>query len=318
MFTIYGIDGTNGVVDNGIVWSTIIISLAISIAFYVLRGIGLFVMAKKQNVKYAWLAFIPCTWVYVACKIIGDARFFGRTVNKLALWFTIIFAVCEVLMLVYDFIIWFPVVGNFLAGNELCLVIGAEENWISDLTVIWEGFPIFGGDTFVNPYGSASRVIYLILNIVDIVSSILSLGTIIITIWIYINLFKKYWPRHFILAAVLSWMGIFAPLVFGLQLLVNLFEFLHIKGCESAYIGSRVGSRVSAVEEENTLYEPFGFVVFLFLCAPLQLSRQRGVPIGYFRREFEYRVALIEFPGVVPCRSCDRYADVLCFEADEP
>ena len=108
--------------STGLVWTMAIISIVAKIAFYLLRSIGLFVMAKKRGLDKAFLAFIPCVWMYTACKLIGNARIFGFTFEKVALAFCIVFSVGQVLNFFYNFIIYFPVVGNFLAGKQLYLV----------------------------------------------------------------------------------------------------------------------------------------------------------------------------------------------------
>ena len=52
------------------------------------------------------------------------------------------------------------------------------------------------------------------LNTVYYLSSLFGLVSTIITIFMYVNLFRKFWPQHFIIGAILSVVGLFGPLVF--------------------------------------------------------------------------------------------------------
>ena len=73
-------------IDNSYIWVGLSIALAIVIAFYLLRSIGLFVLAKRQNVKHAYLAWIPLVWFYLLCKLIGKVRLFNMPYEKIAIW----------------------------------------------------------------------------------------------------------------------------------------------------------------------------------------------------------------------------------------
>ena len=106
-------------IDNWIIWLYVGLSAAVVLAFYVLRSIGIYTLAKRQGLKRAILAWIPCVWVYTACKLVGETNFFGKPLAKLALLLCIVFTVGEVLSFTYEFLYNFPIVGNFLAGREL-------------------------------------------------------------------------------------------------------------------------------------------------------------------------------------------------------
>jgi hypothetical protein len=203
-------------VPNGMVWSSLRIWIAITLAFYVLRSIGLYVMAKMQNFNFKWMAFVPCVWIYVACRLVGESRFFNTTFKKLAVIATVIFGVGQLIQFVFNFILYFPVIGNLLAGGEVVFNM-AEESTITYLEPIVSGFPFFVESNPYTQLGITKEFLYAILNVLDLSSSLFSLASTIILISIYVCLFKKYWPQHFILVPVLSWMGIFAPLVFAVR-----------------------------------------------------------------------------------------------------
>jgi hypothetical protein len=63
----------------------------------------------------------------------------------------------------------------------------------------------------------------------SIASTFTDLATIIIEVTLYINLFKRFWPKHFVLASILSiFVGLFAPLVFAIRKKdpVNYIDYL--------------------------------------------------------------------------------------------
>ena len=98
-----------------------VVPLLVTLLFYVLRSVGLFTLAKRKGLKNVWLSWIPCGWIYIACMLVGETRVFGISFKKAALWLAIIFAVGELLSLVYDFIKWFPYVAYFFAGGEITI-----------------------------------------------------------------------------------------------------------------------------------------------------------------------------------------------------
>ncbi len=207
-------------IENWQVYLTIGLALAVVLAFYVLRSIGLFVLAKRQNVKHAFLAWIPCVWMYTACKLIGNVKVFGRPFAKLALIFCIIFSVAEVLTLVYQALVYFPLVGNFLAGKEICYapyITEADTDFFKNYHQFATNSGIYVTDSFVNPYGVGLITVNRILSVISIISTIVDLASIVIVITVYINLFRKFWPQHYVLASILSVFGVFAPFVFAIR-----------------------------------------------------------------------------------------------------
>ena len=161
------IDGVfNQTIPQGQVILIAAISIAVTLAFYVLRSIGLFVMAKRAKVKHAFIAWIPYAWMYIAVKLIKKVKFFGKPMEKLAVILCIIFSIAGVLELVYQALIYFPLVGNFLAGREISVLMagGTREEiaeQIRGLTQYWGMGGVYYDSEFVNPYGDA---VYGIIN----------------------------------------------------------------------------------------------------------------------------------------------------------
>ena len=58
----------------------------ISLASYILRGIGLYTIAKHRGYEYAWLAFIPFFRVYLQGKLSGDITFKNKTMRDTGIW----------------------------------------------------------------------------------------------------------------------------------------------------------------------------------------------------------------------------------------
>ncbi|MBQ9734884.1 MAG: hypothetical protein IJV95_03385 [Clostridia bacterium] len=207
-------------VESWQLYLTIGLTLAVVLAFYALRSIGLYVLAKRQNVKHAFLAWIPCVWMFTACKLIGNIKTFGRPFAKLALIFCIVFSVAEVLTIVYEILVYFPLVGNYLAGREICYapyITADDVEFLANYSEYATNSDIYVTSEFVNPYGVGIITVNKILSVISIVSMIFDLASTVIVIMVYINLFRKFWPQHYVLAAILSIFGLFAPFVFAIR-----------------------------------------------------------------------------------------------------
>lgn len=61
--------------------ATVIIIVLSTLALYLFKSIGLYIMAKNENEKTAFLSFIPYGGMYVLGKIIGKTRLFGIQVE---------------------------------------------------------------------------------------------------------------------------------------------------------------------------------------------------------------------------------------------
>ncbi len=186
------------------VYSIAAVVLAVVLTFYALRSIGVFTLSKRKGYKFAWLSFVPCAWLYCACRLIGESRMFGVKFRKLALWVTIVFAVGEAMSLVYNFIDWYPIVRFFQEGGEVTITMSGDGG----------AFVSPDKDTFVNSFPSTSLPVFKVMNII---SYFTSLFTALVTVFMYISLFRNYWPQHYILASVLSVFGLFGVFVFVIR-----------------------------------------------------------------------------------------------------
>lgn len=223
-------------IGHGGVIAIVAVVIAIVLALYVLRSIGIFTLAKRQGVKHAFLAWIPFVWLYTVCKIIGNVKTFGSSFSRLALLFTITVAIAEILTIVYNVLVYYPLFGNVLIGGKPIYLIESTETAYSyfkglGMQEYWTG-GIFYDATFVWPYSpSTDHAISVFSSIAYYISFILDIASVVITINVYIALFRKFWPQHFILASILSFFGLFAPFVFAIRKkdVVNYAEYMRAR-----------------------------------------------------------------------------------------
>ncbi len=201
------------------------ITLAVLLTFYVFRSIGIYTLAKRAGFKNAFLAWIPCAWVYTVCKLIGRDRILGKPAENVATLMVTLFTVVEVITVLYNVLYYFPVCMYVLQGGT---VYFSESNIITP--------------DLITPYSVGVKYF---INILGILSDIGQLANIFVTVTIYFGLFRKYWPEHYILASLLS---IFLDL-FG------IFVFVIRKKEPTDYL-SYVRSRYNV--NPNNQYNPYG------------------------------------------------------------
>lgn len=192
------------------------IVLAVQIALYVLRSLGIYTLAKRHGIKNAFIAWIPYAWIYTACKLIGETKIFGWAFEKLALIIMIIASTYGVFKFVVNYFDYVPIVGYILQGGEFWAEI---ENGVltynpSELV------------DFRNPFDT--KAINVIVKIMDISNIVLNLVVLVATVFMYINLFRKFIPQHYVLYAVLSVVGLFPIFVFVIRKkeAVNYVDYL--------------------------------------------------------------------------------------------
>ncbi len=202
---------------------TVALSAVAVIVLYIFRSIGLFVMAKRAKLKHVILAWIPIFWTITACQLIGKkTKFFGKPFPKMAWLFCLVIGLNELILFLTDFIVYFPLIGNFFAGREIAILMfpaSAEElaSLTQGLTEYWGISGIYHGQDFVNPYGDFHYIFQSVATIFNMLSGIFSFASVFAVITIYVNLFRRYWPQHHVLATILSALGIFGPFVFAVR-----------------------------------------------------------------------------------------------------
>jgi len=209
MLTFYSTLGYAYEVPSYMIWMSVISSLIMPIALYVLRSIGLYTLARRRNIKHAILAVFPCLWFYIVCQLVREVRIFKTTIGKLAILFTVLFSLSQILTFVIEFFDYFPLVGNFLAGREIviCSEEKAAEMALSEYAFL-PGSGIWvhnsGIHKFVNPYGDFYHVFLIIYDVIYYLSMPLDLVCIVMEVTVLMNLFRKFWPQRFVFAFIMS------------------------------------------------------------------------------------------------------------------
>ncbi len=187
------------------IWSIIGVAFAIYLGLYLLRSIGLYMLAKRQGIKKAFLAWIPCVWLFVVCKLIGNSRFFNQPVQNLALVMCIFFSIAEVLTFIYNFLLYFPLLEYAVIRGET-LYIGNSYEVGSSLVPylnISGGIGIYVEKT-IYPFGMSVKTLSNVITIINYISPIFDIASIFITVSVYFALFRKFWPQHYMLVSLLS------------------------------------------------------------------------------------------------------------------
>ena len=215
---VFSSNGNYAEIPHGAILSIFVIVLAIALLFYLLRSFGLYKLAARGGVKNAWFSFIPCLWMYTACKIIGKSKLFGKSFESLAIWFFLLFTFAAAIPLTYNGILIGPYIGYLLKGNTVTIVVGANS-------------------TTISPMAEYPRWILTLLDVFSIASYFMRIAEIFIAVTVYVNLFRKFWPEHYILAAVLSFMGLFGPFVFAIRNRkeVNFAEYIRRRFYSAGY-----------------------------------------------------------------------------------
>ncbi len=179
------------------------IILAGYIALYTLRSIGLYKLAKAKGLKCKLLAVFPLVWVYILVRLIEEGKFFGLSLKKLAVLFTIIVSLSVLINLAYQIIIYYPVALNIFNGNAIHVDIGANLADTGVRLTKYVGSIFVEEESFIPVYFNVSAV-NKALYVLSYASLPFDLMAIFINITLFINVFKKYWPQKMMLATILS------------------------------------------------------------------------------------------------------------------
>lgn len=163
----------------------VLIAVLIWTGLFVLQGVGLCLMAKKQNVSKRWRAFVPFANLLLIGKLAGEANFFGNKVKRAGLYamlaqiFTTLFCFAEIFAVLY-------------------------------LSTV-KGLPTF--DDLGRPYWSNvegfSYAMTVLLNVCTMFSPILQMIYEVLIFIIVLALYKKYVPSSYFGLGVLT---LFIPL----------------------------------------------------------------------------------------------------------
>lgn len=259
--TVIDISGFSTSISSGLIIGMLSVVLAVTLTLYVLRSIGLFVMAKKQGIKNPWIAILPFVWVWTACKIIGDARIFGKVRKNFASFALLVVLASELLTLIINLIVFVPICGYYMQGGEILISMGEK-----GIATGFIPYPLYQGlyvkDNFLYPYLGANWLVTMAIAFSYVVD-VADLISIFVMVTIYIAIFRKYWPEHNVLASVLSvFTPIFGVLVFAVR---NRQPVDFEKYMRQKFYGMHYGSDNSGYNTQNTYgredinKDPFGF-----------------------------------------------------------
>lgn len=143
--------------------------------FYAFRGVALYKMAKKRDIKEAYLAFIP-----FACYIfIGKLQARGKAVAKTRKFY-LVALICSAVYLGISLI------------TDICFAVKPMK------TLIIDGNQLTESDFYRGSFA---------LNALDMISYVAMLGYVIFTLYAYSNLFRAYTPTKVFRYNVFSLLG---------------------------------------------------------------------------------------------------------------
>ncbi len=247
MFTIIDSTGFGMTVTKGTVLSFILVTLAVNIALYILRSIGVYTLSKRAGVKTAWLGWIPCVWVYPLFKVLKNEHIFGMNFSSCAVAFTVIFAVSHAFTFACNFLEWFPYIGYYMQGGNLLLDFSALDI-----------YPPQTGNDFINPFDTS--FVKVIMNVMKYSNIPLELIALVLEVFMFVDLFKKYWPNNYILGSILSCLGLFGPFVFAIRNKPQVDYNQYIRNRYSRYYNPYGPNQYGRPQQPNSpgQEDPFG------------------------------------------------------------
>lgn len=81
---------------------------------YILKGIGMYTMAKRQGRDYAWLAFVPFARTYLHGELAGSIKLKKRTIQNPGIWLLALPFIYGAVYSILYAIIWFVGFGAML------------------------------------------------------------------------------------------------------------------------------------------------------------------------------------------------------------
>lgn len=235
-------------VSQGLIIGVAISVLVVIVAFFVLRGLGLYKLAKKHNVKLAVLAWFPFTWIYIAALLIGDVALFGKRFSKFALTVFIVFTVAQVFYLTINLLEYIPVVGFYLQNGSV--YVSTRSSYIDGICnySVGTSFGYIGCEGMNIPYSAG---VIKALRIFVYFGSIFNLVSLFAEILVYSNFFRSYLPNHYFIATIFSIFGFFGPFAFAVRNndKVNYAEYIRAR--YAAFYGAGRGYGNNGYGEGN-------------------------------------------------------------------
>ena len=195
-----------------VVWLTVGIISAITIAFYFLRSIGLYKMATNAKIDKKFMAFIPIVWVYIVSKLAGEVYFFGMKIKKFVFWILTVVIVAEVFSIAHTLMAYIPLIGYYLQGGDVIYTQG-NVTIVGAMMYPFDRYFYVGTDFFFQ----YTQTYLNLVRALSYVSTGVGLISLFLCVSMYAGFFRKYWPRHVFLGVFLCIIGLFPILAFSFR-----------------------------------------------------------------------------------------------------
>ncbi len=163
---------------------TIALAGGIWLAFFILQGVGVYTMAKRRGMKRKGLAFVPFANIWYIGKLAGECNVFGQKMKRAGLYAMLAQIVTTV----------------------VCALAVAAEIFL----FLSEGVPLFDDLGFYwTDLSGFTDTVYKFYNISDYILSIFQLIYEILMLILLFGLYKKYYPKNYLVLGMLS---LFIPL----------------------------------------------------------------------------------------------------------
>ncbi len=162
-----------------------IVGGAIWLAFFLLQGVGVYAMAKRQGMEKRWFAFTPFANIYYMGKLAGSCEFFGHKMKRPGLYAMI----GQIVSTLFTFLYIFSECYLYYNHGWPIQTEGAMGYYYH-----WNNLSGFANTVFdFYEYGG------YFFSIITLVSQVL-------TVILLIGLYQKYSPKNYRWLAVLSFM----------------------------------------------------------------------------------------------------------------
>ena len=165
------------------------ITIAVTLALYILMGIGLLVMAKKREIKNGWLAFVPFLRYYLLGKIVGKINLFGKQIKNLGVVAVITSALTYLTIAVINIYNFLPAVIVFFQQGSISFILDETTQELAYASNI-----SFSYDTWF----------VIVTEVCTYINAIADLVNFFVILELFIELYKKYAPDHYFMYAILT------------------------------------------------------------------------------------------------------------------
>lgn len=163
------------------------IGFAIWAALFTLQGFGLYKMAKNRNIKNKWMAFVPFLNVWFIGKLAGECDIFGRKMKRAGLY--------AMLATILTLLMYASIIG---AELYLYAVEGVPGEYrmnqmTMDIVPFWTNMSQTSSSIYAYYELACAYIVPIFQLVFEILMFILLMG-----------LYKKYYPKNYILISLLA------------------------------------------------------------------------------------------------------------------